>query len=145
MFFVLKHVMGGLGYHFWCKYLDKQSRRAKKNAPSRVRTPEQARQAQRTWKAIEGFVNMAAISQGLLQLVALHFHQALWDANHLWLRTYSSPVPSEAATRNILARSFTAQLCNFAPSAIMQIIRAKQPQANQPQQLRPTQRERTLH
>jgi len=145
MFFVLKHIMGGLAYHFWCKCLDKQSRRAKKNSESRVRGPEQARQARRTWKAIEGFVNMAAISQGLLQLVALNFHQALWDGNHVWLRTYSSHVPSEAVTKNILAKSFTAQLCNFAPGAIIQIIRFKQPQANQPQELRPTQRERTSH
>ena len=143
MFFVLKHVMGGLAYHFWCKSLDKQSRRPKKNADIQAPSPEQAVQVRRTWKAIEGFVNFAAISQGLLQVIALTYPQALWRSNRLWLRTFSSEVPSEALTKMILAEGFMKHLRNFAPRLILRLIRSKQLKTGQTQELRPVERPRT--
>jgi len=130
MFSVLKNIIGGLSYHFWCKCLEPQSRRPKKNFILTAPNLEDLPQIRRTWKAIEGFVNFAAIAQGLLQLTACHYHKCLWFHNHVWLRTYSSQVPSEHVTKEILARSFIHQLRNFASNAILDIIRSKQQRPN---------------
>ena len=145
MFRVLKHILGGMAYHFWCKCLERQSRRPKKNADSPSPSSEQQAKAQRTRKAIEGFVNFVAICQGLLQLTALKFHADLWHTSHVWLRTYSSQIPSEYVTKTILARTFLAHLLNFKRSAILDTIRSKQPAPHETQRFRPPDPPGTSH
>ncbi len=45
--------------------------------------------------AIEAFVNFGCIATGILQILALNFHETIGCRYLGWLRTVSSTVPSE--------------------------------------------------
>lgn len=123
MFSVLKHVMGGLCYRFWSKYLERQSRRPLKNTKHRrVPDAQYITQIEMTWRAIEGFVNFAAIAQGLLQVVSLQLGRRVWGDNIIWLRTYSRSVASEYVILHLIAREATRKLANVTSHAMLRII-----------------------
>ena len=72
--------------------------------------------------AYERFVMTAAISLGLLQLIALKYRCSVWNQFEGYLRTRSRALPSErtvkAVTRNLLIRNL---LC-FASDGIIHKI-----------------------
>jgi len=95
-FYVLKHVIGGFYYHFWSKLLvtatDKTSIHLSwtKDNPMAINLLKKL-------EAIERFVNLAIIAQGILSYFALMKTKLVWGMCHhsSWLRTYSSNLPSE--------------------------------------------------
>ncbi len=122
MFSVLKHVFGGLGYHFWSKHLTPQSRRPKKNS-KHLRFPlkEDIVTIERTWRAIESFVNFACIVQGLLQVISLQLGGSVWAEKCIWLRTYSRVVASENTIRHLIS-SYAVNYFNVKRHVIVRRI-----------------------
>jgi hypothetical protein len=104
MFFVLKHWLGGFGYHFWTRAFPK----LKRGETLDVTTcpPEVRQQLAQTLDTIERFVNLAGIALGLLQYLALTHGSQIWQSYHGWLRTYSSSVPSEAVVQSVVRAEF---------------------------------------
>jgi hypothetical protein len=105
-FRVLKHLLGGFGYRFWsscCRRtrpgqalatIDKESAVAKKN--------------QLKLSAIERYVNLTIIAQGILSYLAIVRTQWVWDVHHAssWLRSYTSAIPSDEIVQRVLQSQF---------------------------------------
>ena len=65
------------------------------------------------------------IAQGLLQLIALKFGDAVWQQHTLYLRTQSRKLPSERTVRHVLTVIFNQQLFNVQQNGIIQKIHAQ--------------------
>jgi hypothetical protein len=57
---------------------------------------------------------LGCIAVGLLQLVALKFHEQVWDSFHLFLRTRSRALPSERTVKAVLGQELARNLAIFA-------------------------------
>ena len=79
---------------------------SKAHRQSRFEKPKTAhgfRVVRGAWKAQEGFVTLATIAQGLLQMIALKQTQHVWKHSHAFLRTKSRELPSEKTVKQLLA------------------------------------------
>jgi len=92
LFDALKNTLGGMGYHFWSRYLRPASRRPRKNARAEQPSSNVAR-TQNTLAAIEKFVNIQLLVLGMLQLIAKTYPQQVKAKAHCWLRTVSANAP----------------------------------------------------
>lgn len=127
MFSFLKNLIGGLRYHFWCKLMEKNSRRPKKNKKETdydEKVPDDI--IERKLRSIEMFVSLSAILVGILQVLALKYPQKIWDDNTHWLRTKSSAIPSEYIVKVVLTQKIFNNLRKVNPHAIYRLIRSKQ-------------------
>ena len=106
MFDVLKHVLGGLAYHFWTRLQPKLSRKKGWTPDFSALSPAARQQVLATLTAIERFVNLALMAVGILQYLALTVPAQIWQGYAGWLRTYSSPVPSERVVKTVIATEF---------------------------------------
>ena len=77
-FKVLKHLMGVFFYHFWTSVWPKIGKGAKSDLSST--NPYSERLIAQTTNAIEGFVNFGCIATGILQIIALNFHNDIWKS-----------------------------------------------------------------
>ncbi|MBU2645544.1 hypothetical protein KKI24_12625 [bacterium] len=75
--------------------------------------------------AIEGFVNFACISTGILQILSLRFQATIWRSYQSWLKTVSSPVPSEETVRLVIQQEYFHNFRKFKNTAIYRIIMAR--------------------
>jgi DDE superfamily endonuclease len=101
LFFMLKSVLGAFAYHFWSKRLPRHSRKPKKNATLKTPPQEHLETVRRTWQACERFAMLGCVAVGLLQLVALKFHDHVWDGFTMFLRTRSRALPSERTVKTV--------------------------------------------
>ncbi len=124
MFYTLKNVMGGLGYHFWSQPLPPVSRRPSR--PSVLPKSNQPHLTRNTFLAMEKFVNVQLLVLGFLQLAAAQFPLHIWVESKCWLRTYTSETPSEFVTRMAFTNILRRNLSGFGNDWITQLIRAKQ-------------------
>jgi len=122
-FKVLKHLMGAFFYHFWTSVWPKIGKRNKSDLSS-IDTRSEKLIAQTTC-AIEGFVNLGCIATGILQIIALNFHQTIWETYHGWLRTITSAIPTEETVRSVIQEEFFHNFSVFRNTAIYQIIMSK--------------------
>jgi len=116
-------------YFFWSGYVpllrrfDSAKETVKKLAEV---TGEDARnKIVSAYRAIEGFVTLSCVALGILQLCALRFTKELQNFPWRWLRTYSSPVPSEATVADCLRRSFPAISRESQNIDFLEIIQSK--------------------
>ena len=123
MFLFLKHLIGGFCYHFWTKAFPKL-KRGKKPDLSTLSKPD-LKKVDRTVKAIEGFINLAGITMGLLQYLALTQTQAIWNSYQGWLRTRSSDIPSEGVVQNVLQAEFFSTAWKVPVCLTLRIIQKK--------------------
>ncbi len=106
MFDVLKNLLGGLCYHFWTACQPKLSRK-RGWTPDFSQFSDAARQqVNATLTAVERFVNLALIAVGILQYLSLSVPNQIWQGYTGWLRTYSSPLPSERVVKTVIATEF---------------------------------------
>ena len=124
-FKVLKHIIGGLCYHFWTscwKDLNGPSLSLEdiKDMPERSKELIAV-----TMNAIEAFLNIALIATGILQLLALRCSEKVWQRHRWWMRTYSSDVPSEEVVKRVIQNEFYHHFRDFKHTAIYKIIRDK--------------------
>ena len=104
MFLFLKHLIGGFCYRFWTNSWPKLKRKKKSDPPTLSESGRE--KAAQVLKAIERFVNIAGITLGLLQYLALTRAAEIWRSYHGWLRTRSSETPSEAVVQSVIQTEF---------------------------------------
>lgn len=125
MFDVLKHLLHAFNCHFWSKSLPKQTRKPRKNKDIVYPDDKAIQKIQSCWNAIEGFVNIAAISLGVLQLVSLKFSDEIWNRFEGYLRTRSRAIPSERTVKNVMSSLLTRNILKVAPTGIIHLIRVE--------------------
>jgi len=122
-FKVLKHLMGVFFYHFWTSVWPKTGKNVESDVSS-LRVDSERLIAQTT-NAIEGFVNFGCIATGILQIIALNFHNRTWKSYRGWLRTITSCIPTEETARSVIQEEFFHNFRSFNTSAIYRIIMSK--------------------
>jgi len=122
-FKVLKHLMGVFFYHFWTSFWPKIGRRVESDLSSLSIDSE--RLIAQTTDAIEGFVNFGCIATGILQIIAINFHNTIWKRYRGWLRTITSFIPTEEMVRSVIQEEFFHNFRSFNNSAIYRIIMSK--------------------
>jgi hypothetical protein len=129
LFNTLKNVLGGMAYHFWSKYLERTSRRPKKNQSADQKSSNLPATLQ-TLAAIEKYVNLHLLVLGGLQLLATRFPQEVIDTAQCWMRTVPKDIPSEFTVKAALINLIRNNSGGFTKSAIRRLIRAKQQNPN---------------
>jgi hypothetical protein len=95
----LKQTIGAFAYHFWSKSMPKLNKYIKEinsSALEAITDKHVKDNLVKTLKAIEGYVCMAMIAMGLLQIISLRFSKELNFSSFRWLRTRTNEVVSEA-------------------------------------------------
>ncbi len=123
-FKVLKHLMGAFFYRFWTSAWPRIGKRTVSDL-STVNEAGRKRLIRHTVDAIEAFANFGCIATGILQIVALNFHQTIWRKYAGWLRTVTSSVPSEEIVKSVIQQEYYHNLRFFRRTAIYQIIMSK--------------------
>jgi hypothetical protein len=123
MFAMLKGLLGAFAYRFWSRYIERQSRKPKKNATLKAPHEDHLEAVQSTWKACEGFVMLGCIALGFLQLIAIRFDAHIWSTFTHFLRTRRRVLPSERTVKVVLAQELLKDFFSLRPSAMMQEIR----------------------
>ena len=123
MFLFLKHLIGGFCYRFWTNSQPKLKRNKKSDQP--VLSESGLEKAAQVVKAIERFVNIAGITLGLLQYLALTHAAEIWGSYHGWLRTRSSDTPSEAVVQSVIQTEYFFSGCKVPFCNTLRIITRK--------------------
>jgi hypothetical protein len=109
MFAMLKTLLHAFCFRFWTQALPKQPRRPRANRHLQRPNDQALPTVRACWDAYERFVLCACIAQGLLQLIALRFHDQVWQHYTLYLRTQSRWLPSERTVKQVIAQRITQQ------------------------------------
>jgi len=124
----LKNTLGGFAYHFWSKHMPKLLRfsPAKNNLLEGVSDPHSRELIIGTLKAIEGYMMLACVALGMLQMIALKFGSAIKLSGCLWLRTQTNDIPTESTVARYLSKNIFRVIEKYRLSGIYRIIRDKQ-------------------
>lgn len=76
-FKVLKHLMGAFYYRFWTHAWPRIGTRTVSDL-TKITDSRRQRLIQQAADAIEAFVNFGCIATGILQIIALNFHETIW-------------------------------------------------------------------
>ena len=80
----------------------------------------------KTLKVIEGYVSMAIIAMGFLQIISLNFSEELNLSSFRWLRTKTNKVVSEATVAYFFRKNIYRVLEKYRHLCIIRIIMAIQ-------------------
>lgn len=125
----LKQTIGAFAYHFWSKSMPKLNRYFKEKNISALETITDKRAKDKlvaTLKAIEGYVCLAIIGMGLLQIISSNFSKERNSVSFRWLRTKTNEVVSEATVAYFFRKNIFRITDKYRRLRIMQIIMAKQ-------------------
>ncbi len=128
-FKVLKHLTGAFFYHFWTRVWPDIADRNEADLSSCTESRSKKLIAQTT-NAIEGFVNFGCIATGILQILSLNYHPAIWKRYRGWLRTITSVIPTEETVRSVIQEEFFHNFRVFSNTAIYRIIMSKSRKPN---------------
>lgn len=118
-FRALIEVVFGFCYRFWMKAMPKLKRGDGTQHLHRA-TPEYRAQVKRKVEAYERFVNLAGITLGILQLVALTCTETIWAQLPLWFRTLRKEAgPSEDIVRATLQAEMASISNTSAPTTLL--------------------------
>ena len=123
-FKVLKHLMGAFYYRFWTSAWPRIGKRTV-NDLSEVTDSRRQRLIQEAADAIEAFANFGCIATGILQIIALNFHETIWRKYAGWLRTITSTVPSEEVVKAVIQQEYYHNFRSFRNTTIYRIIMSK--------------------
>lgn len=123
-FKVLKHLMGAFFYRFWTHAWPRIGK-ATQSDLSEVKDARRQNLIAEVADAIEAFVNFGCIATGILQILALNFHETIWQRYMGWLRTVSSTVPSEEVVKSVIQKEYYHNFRSFSTDAIYRIIMSK--------------------
>jgi hypothetical protein len=124
-FKMVKHIIGGLYYHFWTKAWPESVAKALTVADLEHMNEKSKKLIAGAMNAIEGFVNIALIATGLLQILALQHTERILQLHHWWMRTYPRDVPSEEMVKTVIQHEFYHNFRKFKHTAIYRIIQNK--------------------
>ncbi len=123
-FKVLKHLMGVFFYRFWTSAWPRIGKRTASDL-SKINEDGMKRLIRQTTDAIEAFANFGCIANGILQIIALNFHETIWRKYAGWLRTVTSSVPSEEIVKSVIQQEYYHNFRFFRNTAIYRIIMSK--------------------
>ncbi|RPI71666.1 MAG: hypothetical protein EHM38_03485 [Geobacteraceae bacterium] len=124
-FKMVKHIIGGLYYHFWTKAWCDNLAKALTVADLEHMSAKNKQLISGAMNAIEGFVNIALIATGLLQILALQHAERILHLHHWWMRSYPRDVPSEEMVKTVIQHEFYHNFRKFKHTAIYRIIQNK--------------------
>jgi hypothetical protein len=118
----LKNTLAGFAYRFWSMAMPKLKRFAPSNTEplEKVMDENGKRLICSAFRATQGYVTVAAMALGLLQICSLRFKDEVNASPLRWLRSRSNVVPSEATTADFLRKTLFKA---FASSPFLPIIR----------------------
>lgn len=125
-FKMLKHILGGFGYHFWTKALPKLSRFETKTDLSCIQKQKDKERILAATRAIEVFTFLSCIAMGILTIVSLTYPTLVWVKFTGWLRTKSSSVPSVDTVRSVIQQELFWNFRNLGHYATLSKIQAYQ-------------------
>ena len=120
-----KQQIGGFGYHFWTKSLDKLDKFKKKGSPDPIESIIDERRQQcilKTYEAIERYVLLAVIAMGLIQMMILQVDNPEEIQRIRYQRTIRPGRLSEATLMEFLRRTFLCGLFARPEKSISPII-----------------------
>ena len=123
-FKVLKHLIGVFFYRFWTSAWPRIGKRTVSDL-SEITDSCRKRLIQQTTDAIEAFANFGCIATGILQIIALNFHETIWKKYAGWLRTVTSTIPSEEVVKSVIQQEYYHNFRIFKDTAIYRIIMSK--------------------
>ena len=124
-----KQQMGGFGYHFWTKSLEKLNHFKAKDAAdnlSSVTSVHDREMVLKTIRAIECFVHLSCIAMGIVQMLAASVEDSQEVLSYRYLRTNRNELISEATMLVYLRQHFFAIMAMHPLSFITQIILRRQ-------------------
>lgn len=124
-FRVLKHIIGGFCYRFWTKSYSPT--KEKELSPEWTKDNPVAQNALKTLRAIERFVNLGIVAQGILSYFALIKTEVIWKLHYSssWLRSYSSSIPSEEVVQRIFQMNFSRRIVTTSLSLWLKIYQIR--------------------
>ena len=128
-FKVLKHLMGTFFYRFWTHAWPRIGKATQSDLSVVIDEHRQNLIAD-VADAIEAFVNFGCIATGILQMLALNFHETIWCQYMGWMRTVSSTVPSEEV-KSVIQQEYHHNFRTFRTDAIYRIIMSKSRQPHE--------------
>lgn len=123
----LVHTIGAWLYHFWTAYMPKINKFDKDintKALEAITDDHAKKKIVECVKATEGYVMMALISMGLLQIFSLKYSAQL-TSEFRWLRTKTNKIASEATMACYFRKNIFRIIDKYRHLPIMQIIIAK--------------------
>jgi len=127
-FRTLKQVLCAFGYHFWSVFAPKLNRFAQKGEKdplTEVKSEKERTRILEAFCAIERYVMMALIANGILQLLSLKYSRIVEKSCFCWLRTATKKIVSEATMSRFLRKDFFVQFHKRMHLPILQIIRSR--------------------
>jgi hypothetical protein len=127
-FRTLKQLLCAFGYHFWSASMPKLNRFSKKGEKDpllEVKSEKERTRILRAFDAIERYVMMALIANGMLQLLSLKYSSIVGKSYFCWLRTPSKNIVSEVTMSRFLRKDFFMQFHKQGHLPILQIIRSR--------------------
>ena len=127
-FRALKQLLGAFCYHFWSMSMPKLNRFSKKGEKDpllEIKSEKKRTRILMALSAIERYVMIALIANGILQLLSLKYSSIVEKSCFCWLRTTSGKVVSEATMSRFLRKDFFLQFRKWVHLPILQIIRSR--------------------
>ena len=123
-----KQVIAGFCYRFWSAAMPRLNRFAKKSYDPLETVTSEANKVRITnaFNAIQGFVMVAAIAFGLLQICASRFAHEINAKKFRWLRSRSNDTPSEATTAHFMGKTIFRMIAFRHDLLIMRFIHERQ-------------------
>ena len=123
-----KQVIAGFAYRFWSKYMPRLNRFSKKGFDplESVTDKRQIKCIVNAFNAIQGFVLVATVAFGLLQICSLRFASEINTQKFRWLRSKTNVIPSEATTSHFMGKSIFRMVAFRQDLHIMQFISERQ-------------------
>ena len=116
--------MGTFFYRFWTSAWPRIGKRTVSDL-SEIKDQRRQNLIRQATNAIEDFANFGCIATGILQIIALNFHQTIWKRYAGWLRTVTSTVPSEEVVKTVIQQEYYHNFRFFRNTAIYRIIMSK--------------------
>jgi hypothetical protein len=127
-FRTLKQLLYTFSYHFWSKFMPKLNRFAKKGEKDplmEVKSEKERKSILQALTAIERYVMMSLISNGILQLLSLKYSSIVEKSCFCWVRTTCEKVVSETTMSRFLRKDYFLQFHKRLHLPIQQIIHSK--------------------
>lgn len=123
-----KQVIAGFAYRFWSFSMPRLNRFSKSGYDplESVTTDTDKKRITNAFNAIQGFVIVATVAFGLLQLCALRFALEINAPNFRWLRSRTNQTPSEATTAHFMGKTIFRMIVFRLDLPILRFIRERQ-------------------
>jgi hypothetical protein len=133
-FDILKNLLGGMGYHFWSKYLEPVSRRPKKNETAPV--SQKPVKTAETLSAIQKFLSIQIIAVGIIQLLSIKESKEIVKWADCWQRTSTMTLhPSAFVVISAMRKMVTGILCKSGKDWISRLIRKMRKNGKMPKDI----------